>query len=224
MVITCEHAVNRVPHEFAYLFADREDLLSSHRAYDPGTRELARHLACRLSASCHEAEITRLLVDCNRSPGHRKFFHHELSPAERELVFSQYYRPYRDAAQQEMAAIIASGRAVLHLSIHSFTPILDGEERNSDFSLLYDPRRSGEKNFCISWLANLNEIAPDLRLRRNYPYRGVADGFATALRKIYGPEDYLGIELEVNQNQVVGKNWPELQKKIADSLARTLAA
>ena len=42
---------------------------------------------------------------------------------------------------------------------------------------------------------------PELKIRFNYPYLGKADGFTTYLRKIF-PENYIGIELEVNQKFV----------------------
>jgi hypothetical protein len=56
-----------------------------------------------------------------------------------------------------------------------------------------------EKAVATSWIWTLGLEAPGLRVRRNYPYRGVADGFTTALRRRFPADLYLGIELEVNQ-------------------------
>jgi hypothetical protein len=36
-------------------------------------------------------------------------------------------------------------------------------------------------------------------VRFNYPYRGVNDGFTTANRRVFAPQEYLGVEIEVNQ-------------------------
>ena len=224
VIITCEHATNHIPPEYAHHISD-PDTLASHRAFDPGTQDLARLLARRLQAPCFEADISRLLVDCNRSPGHNKLFHPSLNKAEREAIFTRHYQPFRRSALDAITATINNGSTVLHLSIHSFTPRLNGEIRRADIGLLYDPRRSKEKLLCGRWLANLKKTAPTLRLRRNYPYRGIADGFATALRKMFVQENYLGIELEVNQNLTSDNesDWQALQETIITSLTATLA-
>ena len=63
---------------------------------------------------------------------------------------------------------IARGR-VLHLSAHSFVPVLDGETRDAPTSaLLYDPRAVGTKPLCaMTWLAALDAALPTLAIRRN---------------------------------------------------------
>jgi predicted N-formylglutamate amidohydrolase len=98
----------------------------------------------------------------------------------------------RDAATE----IIATGDRVLHISVHTFTPVLHGVTRNADIGLLYDPSRKSEKQFAELWGAKLSALG---RVRNNYPYKGTNDGHTTALRRIFKQEVYLGIELEVNQ-------------------------
>jgi len=224
LIITCEHASNRIPSRYAHHFAD-PDILTTHRAFDPGTSHLARLIAKRFSAPCFEGEISRLLIDCNRSPNHRKLFGPYLNSAERESVFNRYYLPFRQSAQNKITSTINNGQPVLHLSIHSFAPHLNGETRRADIGFLYDPRRHSEKTLCGHWLNELKAINPTLQLRRNYPYRGIADGFVTALRKIFTQEKYLGVELEINQKLVAGINhdWQAMQKTIIASLTTTLA-
>ncbi len=46
------------------------------------------------------------------------------------------------------------------------------------------------------------QLAPELRLRRNYPYQGRGDGLTASLRKHHPDAAYVGIELEVNQRFV----------------------
>ena len=48
----------------------------------------------------------------------------------------------------------------------------------------------------------LAQLAPELRLRRNYPYQGRGDGLTALLRKRHPDAAYVGIELEVNQRFV----------------------
>jgi len=226
LIITCEHATNHIPRQYALLFGDRSMPMTDHSAFDPGAVDLARLLAKRFTAPCFEADVSRLLVDCNRSPGHRRLFCPRLEADERDALFNGHYLPFRQTALAAIKAAISNGRRALHLSIHTFTPCLDGQVRRADIGFLYDPRREREKAFCHRWLSALNQMEPALRLRRNSPYRGVADGFTTALRKIFTPHTYLGIELEVNQRLIAGDepDWPALQQKIAASLATAVTA
>ena len=63
-----------------------------------------------------------------------------------------------------------------------------------------------------------------LRVRMNYPYRGVSDGLTRALRRRHGDRDYAGIELELNQ-ELIGdpRRFAALQRVLADSLAVALS-
>ncbi len=90
------------------------------------------------------------------------------------------------------------GERALHISVHSFTPVLRGVRRSADIGLLYDSRRILEKELVKSWLWTLSLESPH-RVRRNYPYLGRSDGFTTALRRQFPAARYLGIELEINQ-------------------------
>ncbi len=58
-----------------------------------------------------------------------------------------------------------------------------------------------------------------LKIRRNYPYLGKADGFTTYLRRRFLPCDYAGIELEVNQRRL---DPPSSRRRLANQLARSL--
>src|SRR5690606_21042231 len=103
--------------------------------------------------------------------------------AERALVLERYYRPYRGAVEAAVAGAARRG-AVLHVSVHSFTPVLDGDVRRADVGLLFDPRRAGEAACAAAWRDALRIALPrGTVVRRNYPYRGTADGFTTQLRK-----------------------------------------
>ena len=84
-----------------------------------------------------------------------------------------------------------------HLSVHSFTPVLEGTVRKLNIGLLYDPSRSREKAWCVEVKRNLKEHG--FRVRLNYPYRGTADGLITSFRKQFPKKRYMGVELEINQ-------------------------
>lgn len=228
LVLTSEHGTAAVPARYVQLFRGAEELLASHRAVDLGTAELTGYLARRTGVRPHRTRVTRLLVDCNRSPGHPGLyseFSRDLPAAERERLLERYYRPYRDAVEADVARGIDAGRTVLHVSVHSFARVLDGRERNADVGLLYDPGRAQESALCRQW-QSLLQAEPGLRVRRNYPYRGVADGLATWLRRRFPPGRYVGIELEVCQDIAAGGDprWGRLKRLLGGSLEAVMAS
>src|SRR5580704_17785578 len=158
VVVTCEHGGNRVPAAYIDLFRHHQRLLNSHRGYDPGALELARACARRLKTPLHFATVTRLLVELNRSIGHRSHFSvvtRSLGQQAREALVKNYYLPYRQRVETEIAAAIAAKCRAIHFSMHTFTPLLDGQVRNADVGLLYDPRRSDEVAICAALRRNL---------------------------------------------------------------------
>lgn len=228
LIITCEHGGNEVPPDYAPAFAGHEALLPTHRGWDPGALELARQMAQALDAPLFAATTTRLLIDLNRSIGHRQL-HSEatrgLARATRGDIAARYYRPHRDAVESEVARRIGAGQRVLHVASHSFTPALNGVVRQADVAWLYDPRRAGEVALASHWLQALKKRRPALQLRRNYPYEGKGDGLTALLRKRHPPEAYVGVELEVNQRFVLegGPAWDALRADIIQALAEVLA-
>jgi len=228
VIVTCEHGGNHVPAAYRSLFRGLLPLLETHRGYDAGALRMASDIVEALGAPLVSSTVTRLLVDLNRSVGHRHLHHEVVARAgvdRRREILDAFYSPYRDEVERWVAAQIAARRRVVHLSSHSFTPVLDGEVRTADVGLLYDPRRAGEAAFCASWKSVLARLAPELRVRRNYPYAGKNDGLTSTLRKRFPATAYLGIELEVKQAQITGrpKKWASLRETLVESLRRTLA-
>ncbi len=220
LIITCEHGGCEVPAEYATLFAGHKALLQTHRGWDPGALILARELASAFNAPLFFATTSRLLIDLNRSIGHRQLyseFTRDLPAGRRQDIVSQHYRPYRDAVESQVDRVIAAGQRVVHIASHSFTPELRGVVRRADVACLYDPARAGERQWAAAWLSALARQRPDLRLRRNYPYQGKGDGLTALLRKRHSSDRYVGIELEVNQHFVThgGAAWRLLRQDIA---------
>lgn len=229
LLLSCEHGGNRVPEPYRHLFADHESLLRTHRGYDLGILPLAHQLAREFGAPLEFSEVTRLLVDLNRSPGHPNLFSFitlGLSVPERESILRRYYHPHRRALEDLAAQRIETGHRVVHIAVHSFTPELHGQVRNADVGLLYDPARPLERDFCRRWQQVLATLDPPLRLRRNYPYRGAADSLGTALRRRFAAESYLALELEVNQRLPLagGRRWQEVRATLTASLRTLLEA
>lgn len=228
VVITCEHAGNRIPVRYRRFFRGSGALIQSHRGWDGGALAMARTLSRGLRAPLFASSVSRLVVDLNRSPGHRQLFSPMMRHAARgirEEALERYYRPFRRRVEQRIASWIARGACVLHISSHSFDPVLKGKRRNADIGLLYDPARRSEASFCLRWQEALAKSAPALKVRRNYPYSGKSDGFTKAMRLRFPARAYAGVELEVNQRHFVGggRHWRALCAAVREAAQSTLA-
>jgi predicted N-formylglutamate amidohydrolase len=229
LVVTCEHAGNKIPGRYRPLFSPHARLLTTHRGFDPGALDLARELAACFRAPLYFTKVSRLLVDTNRSLGHRGLWSpigRGLSAAEKERVLAAYYHPFREAVRHEIARALHAGGEILHLSVHTFAPSLRGQVRHTDVGLLYDPGRALERRLARAWAAALARERPGLRVRFNSPYRGRADGHVTALRRVFPPERYVGLELEVNQRFLRPRPsaWVQLRQALGRSLVVALQA
>ncbi len=184
VLITCEHASFDIPKEQRHLFRGRERFLRSHRGWDFGALPVAQSLGDYFGAKVFAGSYSRLLVDLNR-------------PAEfaasRE-VLKKYHTPHWRAVQRDVERL----SPVIHIAVHSFTPVLRGEKRKADIGLLFDPRRASEAVFCDKW-QRLLQRKSDWCIRKNSPYKGTGQGLAKELRKTFSPRQYIGIELEMNQ-------------------------
>ncbi len=160
-VIVCEHASNAVPARFAGLGLPGE-ALESHIAWDPGALDVARHMAERLDAPLMRATVSRLIIDCNRPldapdlivsqsgsiavPGNR------IGEEERQLRIATIHEPFHAALARLIATRMAAGRPTALVSVHSFTPVLNGRARPWNVGIIFgrdrqlaDPLISGLK-------------------------------------------------------------------------------
>jgi predicted N-formylglutamate amidohydrolase len=223
VVLTCEHARNSVPKSLAAKFQGKSDWLSTHAGWDIGALEVAKRVVSGLRCKLFEGEVSRLVVDLNRSAHRAGVFSkvtRELSAAVRKDLLARYWHPYREAVTKEMDRSTERGRSVLHLSIHSFTPVLGRTKRRADVGILYDPQRKEEARAARELARVLAKQNPEWRVRRNYPYVGYSDGFTTTLRKRYPSRQYAGIEVEWNQALIEDAAG---QKRAAEALLEALA-
>lgn len=224
LIITCEHGGNRIPSELRSYFRGREKILNSHRGYDPGALQFARKISASLKAPFFYEQISRLVVEQNRSRGNPRVFSKFVSflPEEqKQRLLREIYDPYHKKVFSAAEKAISEGKRVLHFSVHSFTPVLNGEVRNADTGFLYDPKRKGEKEICLYLQKYLAEQVPGVRVRRNYPYLGISDGLTKQMRMRYPEKKYLGIEIEVNQKHYRKKTG--MKEKIEESIIGGIA-
>jgi predicted N-formylglutamate amidohydrolase len=144
-VLVCDHASHRIPRRLGTLGLSADQLLE-HIAWDPGAAEVARSLSASLDTPLILSGYSRLVIDCNRPlespesiaarsagvpvPGNRG-----LTPEDRDLRVAALFRPYHLAIERILDSRI--GRPSLLLSLHSFTPILDGQQRPWPIAVSY---------------------------------------------------------------------------------------
>ncbi|MDO4948007.1 MAG: N-formylglutamate amidohydrolase [Fibrobacter sp.] len=206
LLLSCEHAHNAVP-AFARNLNIPCEILESHRGYDYGVYDIYKRLVKQEKPDFYCAgKYSRLFIDLNRSlwnhsvfsefwdsikdnQGDAKYF------ALRKRAFA-YYLGYRNAVE-EYVSTTAATTPVLHLAIHSFTPVLNGKERDADIGILFDPSRPQENMIANVIISEIHSRAPELKVRKNFPYQGKTDGLCTTLRKL--TPHYAGFEIEFNQ-------------------------
>jgi predicted N-formylglutamate amidohydrolase len=224
VVVTAEHGGNEVPADYRTLFRGHATLVASHRGWDPGTLDLARRLAAAFGAPLVAGTVTRLLVDLNRSPHNPRAFSEITRPlprTERVSLLERFHRPHWDGVRARLADAVRARRRVLHVGVHSFTPVLDGVTRKPDVALLYDPARRRERELAATWTRALARAASTRVVRRNDPYRGFSDGLPTAMRREHDERSYVGVEIEVNQRHVGARG--QFPAWVPDTLIGTLS-
>lgn len=197
LIITCEHASNELPARVKDLRISQEDL-DSHRGYDIGAFAVYEELVSKFKPDFYSSgRYSRLFVDLNRCLRNNKF----ASPA--GIAYHEsYWGEVEKFVAQNLPEKESASPAIVHLAIHSFTPILDGRTRNADIGILYDPSRPAEREIADIIVAEIRARYPQYKARRNYPYLGKTDGLCTALRKKFDPHKtgcYVGFEIEINQ-------------------------
>jgi len=218
-VFTCEHASCDVPVEYDDLGLDT-DQLQDHIGWDIGAGSLTAHLARHFDATAVLAGVSRLVIDCNRDltdhdlivsqshgvpvPGNR-----HVDADERHRRISQFYEPYHAAVD----AVLRRQRDRFLVSVHSFTPVLNGRERRLDVGILFDVY-ADEAQRLEKALAGAG-----LRVRYNEPYSAF-DGLIYSAARHGGCHGAPYLELEVN-NALLRE--PHAVERMAVAIARALA-
>jgi predicted N-formylglutamate amidohydrolase len=227
LIVSCEHGGNMIPPAYLHLFEGQESVLASHRGWDPGTEETATFLAQAFDCPLYTQTVSRLLIEMNRSIGHPELFSEftsKLSKHKKNDLIQTYYLPYRNQVEEQIAAYISEGFEVLHLSIHSFTPVLHGHVRFVDIGILTDDSHLNEWIFGVLLKQALKKELPEYLIQLNQPYNGADDGFTTYLRKRFDPRSYMGIELEFNQRFVQQEEMLNVRSKLVTSIQSLISS
>lgn len=163
----------------------------------------ARRLAHRSGASLVCNEHRSDLIDVGHSLHHRELFPlraRTLPPATRDVIIEAIYTPYRQKVERQILSLLHHWSYVVHLSIRTFdAKTSQGSWRRGDVGLLYDPSHPDEVDWCLDFIEELYDLAPDLKVRRNHPGRGTNDSLTKTMRSKFSQEVYLGIEVVLNR-------------------------
>jgi predicted N-formylglutamate amidohydrolase len=178
VLLVCDHASRLFPRALGDLGLDPL-ARRCHLALDIGAEALTVRLAESLGVTAVLAGYSRLVVDCNRNlldpgaflefgdgivvPGNRN-----LSPAQKAARADAIYWPYHRAVDAEIKRLTGPRRSPGVVSIHSFTPVLDGVARPWEFGILWDADRR-MSDILIRELTELGFVVGD-----NEPYSGRA--------------------------------------------------
>ena len=119
-----------------------------HVAYDIGIAAVAEFLSARFNAPLVTANYSRLVIDCNRTPGTPASIpavshgtevpaNRNLTAAERKARETELFDPYHEAIENLVYRMIRAGRGPVLVALHSFTPVMEGVFRPWDIGLLY---------------------------------------------------------------------------------------
>lgn len=178
ILLVCDHASCRFPKSLGDMgldpFARR-----CHLAIDIGAGALTESLAASLGVTAVVQNYSRLVVDCNRQlmdpgafleygdgilvPGNRN-----LRQSDKELRATALYWPYHVAIGDQVERLSKAGPPPAFVSIHSFTPVLNGESRAWQMGVLWD-KDEKMRSIFLEGLREAGYLVGD-----NEPYSGKA--------------------------------------------------
>jgi predicted N-formylglutamate amidohydrolase len=223
LVMFCDHAGRAFPKALGTLGLGQREL-DQHIAWDIGIAGLGRRLAHSLDAPFFMTAYSRLVIDCNRHvddptsipqesdrirvPGNRG-----LSAMDRRQRQEEIFRPYHAALTQEIQGRVSAGRVPVVISLHSFTPVMNGFQRPWHVGVLWNR----DARLPVPLMRRLAQ-GPGLVVGDNEPYSG-RDGHGYSI-KFHA--EALGLAhalLEIRQDLIAEESG---QEKWAGILHRVL--
>ena len=202
-LLICDHAGRRIPRRLDDLGLEPE-ALNRHIAWDIGAAELACRLADLLGAELVMQVYSRLVADCNRAPSATDIAPETsdhiaipgnvgISAAELAARIEAIHAPYHAAIA---AALDRRGteRPVL-VSIHSFTPAMNGFQRPWQVGVLHS-RDSRASERALAALGRVDGLV----VGDNQPYAMDGIDYTVPRHAKARGLDYL--ELEIRQDLI----------------------
>ncbi|HEX2752031.1 MAG TPA: N-formylglutamate amidohydrolase [Alphaproteobacteria bacterium] len=175
-LIVCDHASNRIPAVLGTLGLSKKDR-EKHIAWDPGTEVIGRYLSEQLDAPAFFATFSRIVVDVNRGANSpecmREVYDHvsvpgntNLSRAEKKQRIDEIFNPYHKNLADQVQRFLKKKRVPMIISVHSFTPEMDGYRRPWHIGILWNK----EDDIALRLVDNLRLQNPTMIVGENEPY------------------------------------------------------
>jgi predicted N-formylglutamate amidohydrolase len=219
--LIADHAGKVLPRRVGDLGITRPEL-ERHIGWDIGIAGVTRALARRLDAFAVLQTYSRLVIDCNRTPGTPPSIvtlsedtvipgNQGLAATEAEARAREIFLPYHDRIRQELDARRAAGRPTVLIAMHSFTPVFKGQGRVWHAGVLH-----GRDSRVARPLLELLRAEPHLVIGDNEPY-AVSEATDYSVTTHGERRGLLHVELELRQD-LIGE--PEGQEAWAARLER----
>ena len=222
-LLVVDHAGRAVPTALGRLgLPDSE--FERHIAWDIGALGVADHLSALLDATAIVQSYSRLVIDCNRRPGHPTSIaprsdgttvpaNLDLDDAARTARRDEIFTPYQDTIARHIDARLQAGRPPVLVAVHSFTPAMSGRVRPWHAGVLHNH----DTRLGLA-LLTLLEAEGDLVVGDNEPYAlSDLDDYTVP---VHGEQrGLICVELEIRQDLIAE---PDGQRAWAERLARLL--
>jgi predicted N-formylglutamate amidohydrolase len=147
-LIVADHAGNSIPRALGRLGVSETEC-ERHVAWDIGIGAVCRLVADALDATLVQQNYSRLVIDCNRTPGSETSIPEtsEFTPVPGNVGLSknrkatrvrEIFRPYHDRIETELDRRRKAGRPAALIAMHSFTPVFKGVARPWHVGVLYN--------------------------------------------------------------------------------------
>ena len=172
LLIVADHASNYIPKKYNNLGLEKKDIVT-HKAYDPGVKELAINLSNKLNSQLVLGQYSRLLIDCNRDvddptlisviSDHKLILgNKKITKQEKNYRINKMYIPYHEKIKKK----ILKNKINVIISLHSFNPIFKGKKRFLKYGILSNQDRR-LSDLILNELRKGKNIVGD-----NEPYKG----------------------------------------------------
>ena len=219
-----DHAGDAIPAALAGLGLGAADR-ARHIALDIGIATLGPMLATALDARYLAQSYSRLVIDCNRNPARSDAIpaisdgtpvpgNADLPLDDRATRVAAIHTPYHTAIAAALASRDAAEQASVLVSLHSFTPVMNGAARPWHIGLLHD---GGDLRWNDALMAALR-VEHDLIVGDNEPYAMNDQDYTVPCHAIDAGRPY--IEIEIRQDLLADTAGCTLW---ADRLARLLS-
>jgi predicted N-formylglutamate amidohydrolase len=208
VLITCEHAKNVLPDEYSWTEHDKRYFVNEHWGYDIGAFDMAEALAKELKCVFVHSLYSRLLLDPNRTivadtlfrkngDGEEVDLNKDLTHEEEQIRIKKYFLSYYEAIRE----ISTKVNPTYILSIHSFTPMYEGQSRTVEVGVLY-----GQESSRFALDLNEGMKTKGYKSEANKPYDGLkTQGVLNALIYAKYPARREGVTFEFRNDILSNK-------------------